>query len=147
MHFLSHYFLEISFDFPFNIFIRFLQVFYLRINVLEHKTRAMMKSREGVNTPDASNSNSQCIPVKPTGHWHSYFFGGLWSRQRPPLRQGNVRHSLSLTHVLPEILKPAGHLSQGKWEYEHFLQVCFSLEDIFSLFLGTCLFSLGIFFV
>lgn len=50
---------------------------YLRIKLLAHITSAIMKSRDGVSTPDASNSNSQCSPVNPIGQTHSYFFGGL----------------------------------------------------------------------
>lgn len=50
---------------------------YLRIRLLAQINSAIIKSRDGVNTPDASNSNSQCSPVNPIGHRHSYFFGGL----------------------------------------------------------------------
>lgn len=38
---------------------------YLRISVLMQSMTAIIKSRDGVNTPDANNSNSQCCPVKP----------------------------------------------------------------------------------
>ena len=40
---------------------------YLRISVLEHNANAIIKLREGVRTPEANNSNSQCMPVKPMG--------------------------------------------------------------------------------
>lgn len=83
---------------------------YLRIKLLEHITSAMIKSRDGVKTPEASNSNSQCCPVNPIGHKHSYRFGGLWSLHRPPLWHGSHMHSFSLTQWLPDILNPAGHL-------------------------------------
>lgn len=36
---------------------------YLRISVLRQSTRAIIKSRDGVNTPEANNSSSQCMPV------------------------------------------------------------------------------------
>lgn len=49
---------------------------YLHISELAHIMSAIMKSRDGVRTPDANSSSSQCMPVYPKGQWHSYIVGG-----------------------------------------------------------------------
>lgn len=36
---------------------------YLRMSELAQITNAIIKSRDGISTPDALNSSSQCIPV------------------------------------------------------------------------------------
>lgn len=83
---------------------------YLHMSVLAQIIIAIMKSCDGVSTPDANNSNSQFMPVYPNGQSHSYFCGGFKSVQTPPFWHGCHRHSFSLMHCVPDILKPAGQL-------------------------------------
>lgn len=80
------------------------------MSVLAQIIIAIMKSLDGVSTPDANSSNSQFIPVYPNGQSHSYFRGGCKSVQIPPFWHGRHKHSFSLTHWVPDILKPAGQL-------------------------------------
>lgn len=70
----------------------------------------MMKSRDGVIIPDASNSSSQFCPVNPIGQIHSYRIGIFMSTHFPPCLQGLHSHSSSLTQVVPKLFRPAGHL-------------------------------------
>lgn len=80
------------------------------MSVLAQIINVTIKLNDGTRINEADSSSSQCMPVNPKGHRHSYFWGGGWSRHRPPLRHGWKRHSFSFVQPRSDRFKPAGQL-------------------------------------